>query len=870
MAEIEPAQIEYQKIYDALLSKSNHLDLSNLGLQTIPNIIREVAPYLQSINLSWNKFREFPIDELMYLENLEIIDFSNNEISDLPSDISHLSNLRFLSFENNNLSSLPLEISNLDKIKYINLSQNKFIRFPSELCDLNLLESLLFNSNNTTSIPIEIGNLLNLKSLDISSNQIQKIPSEIGLLQNLNSLNASHNSLTDIPPEIGNIASLISLNLSENKLVSLPVEIRKLSNLKLLYLHGNSFLMPPEIIEKSESPEKIFDVIFSKSKVRLNECKILVVGEAGVGKTSLINKITGGNFDSKSKKTDGISINKLIEVDADGMETTLNIWDFGGQGIMQSTHQIFFTRRSIYVLVLDSRLTKEQNRLDHWIDAIQSRVDNSPILVVGNKIDESPLDIERSSLRQRYPNIVGIYETSAEKNIGINELKKAIIYQVGQLPHVHELIPENWLEVKKRLEKTSQGSSFITYDKYEEICLENSVHDSKEQFTVIEFLHQLGVVLYFQNNPNLESMGVLNPEWVTTGIYKILTSPLLLEKNGELSIPLLHAILKNEAYPHTKHRFIVEIMKEFKLSFFLPNKESFLLPDLLPKDQPIGIKFHGTPALEYKYSYLPPGIFTHLIVLMNSKIENEKVWRSGMVLTIGGVSALIKLNLDEKIITVEIGGYGFARRSALAYVVEQLDELHKSFPGLNLQMRVPVPDKPKVDALSYKFLHKLEEKGINEYPVPSGDELDYIYVQELLSGIEDGKQKTVPGNITINIAEHTKVGDIVIANEIQKSFNKTEATDAQAEFMKTLKQLLDVINATNNDLHEKQQILISSDVLAKLSEEAENPTPTKDKEWYKVSMDGLIEAAEKLDKLGTPVISLSRKILSLLTLGVIK
>ena len=52
---------------------------------------------------------------------------------------------------------------------------------------------------------------------------------------------------------------------------------------------------------------------------------------------------------------------------------------------------------------------------------------------------------------------------------------------------------------------------------------------------------------------------------------------------------------------------------------------------------------------------------------------------------------------------------------------------------------------------------------------------------------------------------------------------------------------------------------------AKLVEEATKPKPNK--KWYSVSIEGLIKAAENLDKLGEPVINLSRKVLSLLTGG---
>ena len=121
------------------------------------------------------------------------------------------------------------------------------------------------------------------------------------------------------------------------------------------------------------------------------------------------------------------------------------------------------------------------------------------------------------------------------------------------------------------------------------------------------------------------------------------------------------------------------------------------------------------------------------------------------------------------------------------------------------------------------------------------------------------------GNITIG--DGAKVGDIVLASEIQKSFNKADTADIQVELKETLKQLAEAVEAMCKSLPEEKAIEAAKD-LAKLVGEATKPSPNK--KWYSVSIDGLIKAAENLEKVGEPVISLSRKVLSLLAGGVIK
>ena len=107
----------------------------------------------------------------------------------------------------------------------------------------------------------------------------------------------------------------------------------------------------------------------------------------------------------------------------------------------------------------------------------------------------------------------------------------------------------------------------------------------------------------------------------------------------------------------------------------------------------------------------------------------------------------------------------------------------------------------------------------------------------------------------------------VITQHIQDSFNKADKADIQVELKETLKELAEAVAVMNKGLPEEQAAEATDD-LEKLVDEATKPKPNK--KWYSVSIEGLIKAAENLDKLGEPVISLSKKVLSLLTGGVVK
>lgn len=123
----------------------------------------------------------------------------------------------------------------------------------------------------------------------------------------------------------------------------------------------------------------------------------------------------------------------------------------------------------------------------------------------------------------------------------------------------------------------------------------------------------------------------------------------------------------------------------------------------------------------------------------------------------------------------------------------------------------------------------------------------------------------------IRIGGKVKNSNIVAGNnnivtlQVQNSFDKAEQADIEAELKETLKQLTEAVAVMNKGLS-TEKAAEAADDLEKLVEEATKPKPNK--KWYSVSIEGLIQAAENLGKLGEPVISLSKKVLSLLTGGI--
>lgn len=769
-----------KRIKEAARTGAKSLYLGSLGLISLPPELWELEQ-LTSLDLHGNPLAPLPAT-LGRLINLTSLELHDTRVAELPVEVGRLTKLTLLSLSHNRLTTLPLEIGKLENLTSLAIRNNQLESLPASIGNLTRLKSLYAAGNQLAVLPHELGNMVSLRGLELHHNQLTALPPEIGQLGSLVTLELYDNLLTTLPPEIGHLISLTVLELQDNRLTALPAGFGQLSNLvhlnlsnnflkslpagvnnfeklKSLYLGNNPLAIPPEILNKYSEPQAILGYHFSQAKKALNECKVLVVGQGSVGKTSLVQQLVKSKFNPSESKTEGIAITRW-EIGAPPYYTyteeaspiSLNIWDFGGQEIMHATHQFFLTKRSLYLLVLDSRLTQEENRVEYWLKIIQSFGGDSPVLVVGNKTDQHPLDIDRTGLQKKYPNIVGIFETSAATGSGMNTLRTAIQDQIYRLPHVRDLLPETWFRVKKSLEQLGRTRNFIHHDEFLSLCGDYGIDDESSQRTLIGFMHDLGIILHFQDDPRLEALGILNPQWVTNGVYKILNAHDLFHNKGVLTSAMLNKILDLSDYPSDKRLFIVDMMKKFELCYDMEGDGSFLVPDLLPKDEPFTGEWDRALAFQYHYTVLPTSVITRFIVRMNEYIRNT-VWRAGVVLGNGeypqgiGNLALIKADTEDKRIYIWVSGTPNTRRDFLSLIRGQFEAIHKTITKLEVRPKVPVPGHPEV-VVDFEHLTTLERKGIDTF-IPEGME-ELVTVRQLLNGVLHDSQRQ-PGSISIHV-----------------------------------------------------------------------------------------------------------------------
>jgi internalin A len=650
-----------------------------------------------------------------------------------------------------NLSAL-IEEAQRNRAAKLDLSGRGLTKIPESIGQLIELQYLDLSTNRLATIPESIGRLSQLQTLSLDNNHLTLLPEFIGQLIKLQSLALSNNQLTSLPESIGQLTQLQRLYLDNNQLTSLPESLRHLRSLERLYLHENNALgLPAEVLGptwqdaarkqvRPPSPDDILEYYFRVrgEKRPLNEAKVILLGRGAVGKTSIVNRLVDNVFKDE-QKTEGIKITKW-GIRLKGTEDVrLNIWDFGGQEIMHATHQFFLTQRSLYLLVLNGREGGEDVDAEYWLKLIESFGGESPVIVVLNKIKDRPFDVNRRALQQKYPFIRDFIKTDCKYGIGLEELRSAIERETDRLEHLRDSFPASWVTIKERL--AGMKKNYLGFEEYRQFCNQNGETDKAAQEALASYLNTLGIALNFKDDPRLQDTHVLNPHWVTNGIYKILNSEKLEKQKGEIRLKDFSNLLDGRAYPAKMHRFLLDLMRKFDLCFSFPDDDTYyLIPELLEKQEPVeAAAFKPEECLNFQYHYpvLIEGLLPRFIVRTHTLSEGEKYkrWRTGVILEFEGCRALVKADVQDKKVFIHVAGPASSRRRLLAVIRSEFERIHRDVRNLHPLEMVPLPMYPNV-VVPYQELLVMEKEGEKEFKKVVDNQVMKLNVNDLLNGVD--------------------------------------------------------------------------------------------------------------------------------------
>src|SRR5439155_15728124 len=128
------------------------------------------------------------------------------------------------------------------------------------------------------------------------------------------------------------------------------------------------------------------------------------------------------------------------------------------------------------------------------------------------------------------------------------------------MEHVRADFPAGWFQIKERLAQMKKP--FISFAEYRKICAGLGEDDAQAQERLAGFMNALGIALNFREDQQLREETVLNPHWITEGVYQIITSKTLAERQGELRLGDLTGILSKKVYPQRMHGFLIELMRK--------------------------------------------------------------------------------------------------------------------------------------------------------------------------------------------------------------------------------------------------------------------------------------------------------------------
>jgi Ras-related protein Rab-7A len=181
-----------------------------------------------------------------------------------------------------------------------------------------------------------------------------------------------------------------------------------------------------------------------KKKVLL---KVIILGDSGVGKTSLMNQFVNDKFTKQYKATIGADF-LTKEILIEDKLVTMQIWDTAGQERFQSLGVAFYRGADSCILVYDITDPKSFESLDLWRDefiaqAAPRNAKEFPFVVLGNKADlakvkrQVPQNKAQSWCKSKGD--IPFFETSAKDNINVEQAfqmvaKNALKQESSQAP----------------------------------------------------------------------------------------------------------------------------------------------------------------------------------------------------------------------------------------------------------------------------------------------------------------------------------------------------------------------------------------------------------------------------------------------------
>ncbi|WP_373548208.1 COR domain-containing protein [Haliscomenobacter sp.] len=641
--------------------------------------------------------------------------------------LERLQNLKTLRVYNTNIKSLD-PIKNLFNLENLYAHNTQIINL-NPLKELLNLKDLALDETKVVDLT-PLNGLKELKELSINDTSIENLK-PIEKLTNLTLLHADNTYISDLLP-LKNLLKLSIILLKNTKIKKLEglenlekihildiknTQIQDLTPLKKLIMlglnvyydkpkvHGNCVYVentplsnpPIEIVKQGKfAILRYWKEQERVGKSKINEARLMLLGQGGAGKTSLQRKLIDKKNDLPQLEdtTRGINIETIEIQTTDGNPFTIKVWDFGGQNIQHYAHHFFMSDSVVYAVLSN---TREQNdNFHYWLNIIELLGKNSPFFIVQNEREgHKEVLHDLVKIQERFPiTYQGLFQVNlkeATTDPRFETMRLQLLHATTQLPHTQREVLTSFFNVQQKLKFRAATEQTLQFREFKELCSEEGIEDHKLMTDYALLMTQLGIALYFHDDRHLNKLIFLNPKWIIDALFELLYHPLVIEQNrGHFSIQEAREIWVAQEYSDMDD-ILLDLMVKFRLCYEVKRNEHYIVPQRLPARKTLFVPPPDATHLIYKYKFLPSGLLTQLICSLYEWIESERVWSDAVQFTTQNGKGRVFARENREEHKIELFGFDDQKSDLLDRVVDALDSIHRETKLKNLVVEKLIP-----------------------------------------------------------------------------------------------------------------------------------------------------------------------------------
>jgi Leucine-rich repeat (LRR) protein len=695
---------------------------------------------------------------LQGLTSLQTLDVSHTQVSDLGA-LQGLTSLQTLDVSHTQVSDLGA-LQGLTSLRTLDVSHT-LVSDLEPLQGFSALRRLVINNTPVCDLK-PLAGLSTLEQLVAWSTQVVDLEPLAGLSA-MQYLYLYDTKVSQLDPLAGMSALrlLVLAKTQTSNLHPLIDQIRRGLEVRWELVGSHGIFVekcpltnpPPEIVKQGN--EAILNYFLEREAGgvdHLYEAKMLILGEGGAGKTSLLRRLYQPDvpLPSEAETTKGIAIYRHQFPLRDGRIFRLNVWDFAGQEIYKATHQFFLTRRSLYVLVDDTRKdykSVSDEGFRYWLELIDVFGGHSPTLIFQNEKGGRSKAIDFEGIKRHYDNVERKYAGNLETSHAADRLREDIEFFASHLSHIGEELPARWIKVREDIEKRAREEPYVPVQEYFEIYKRHMDFDRTKALHLSRYLHDLGVFLHFQDDPLLAKTVILQNQWATEAVFRVLDDETVKSKFGRFEGGDCARLWEDSAYADM-HLELLALMQRFELCYELRDSKppSWLVPQLLPPAKPAALAEWGKAedlVLRYRYDFLPRGTISRMTVRQHRFVQDAKMaWVTGVVFERDSTRVLVEVLPGGN--EIELRARGPEQKALLSVIAADLDALNDSFQGLRerVEKRIPCICNVCRAATVPEFFDQKElvrRKEHNKLRVECRRSFEAVDVLEMLDGVRTDK-----------------------------------------------------------------------------------------------------------------------------------